>query len=100
VDTVQVFRNRNIPPLLCDFRVDPNPAKDYFIISASNNDKQVRQVKIFNDIGQAIISTDVSHWKENPFYFEYRLNNLPSGTYLIGLYCEDETKYRRVVIAR
>ena len=100
LDTVQVFRNRNIPPLLCDFRVDPNPAKDYFIISASNNDKQVRQVKIFNDIGQAIISTDVSHWKENPFYFEYRLNNLPSGTYLIGLYCEDETKYRRVVIAR
>jgi len=100
VDTVQVIRNPNIPPLLCDFRVDPNPARDYFVIAASNNDKQVRQVKIFNDIGQAIITTDVSHWKENPFYFEYKLNDLPSGTYLIGLYCDDETKYRRVVIAR
>ena len=99
-DTIEVLRNPNIPPLLCDFRIDPNPASDYFVISASNNDKQVKQVKIFNEIGQAIITSDVSHWKENPFNLEYRLNDLPSGTYLVGLYCEDETQYKRLVIVR
>lgn len=99
-DTIAVLRNPNIPPLLCDFRIDPNPAKDYFVISASNNDKQVKQVKIFNEIGQAMITSDVSHWKENPFNFEYRLNDLPSGTYLVGLYCENETQYKRLVIVR
>ncbi len=99
-DTIEVLRNPNIPPLLCDFRIDPNPASDYFVISASNTDKQVKQVKIFNEIGQAIITSDVSHWKENPFNLEYRLNDLPSGTYLVGLYCEDETQYKRLVIVR
>jgi hypothetical protein len=99
-DTIEVLRNPNIPPLLCDFRIDPNPAKDYFVISASNNDKQVKQVKIFNEIGQEMITSDVSHWKENPFNFEYRLNDLPSGTYLVGLYCENETRYKRLVIVR
>tara|TARA_B100000795_G_scaffold55142_1_gene36252 strand:- start:82539 stop:82799 length:261 start_codon:yes stop_codon:yes gene_type:complete len=86
--------------LLCDFRIDPNPARDFFVISASNNDKQVRQVKIFNELGQLIISSDVSHWKENPFYFEHQFNTLPSGTYLVGLYCEDETKFKKLVIAK
>jgi len=100
IDTIQVLKNSNIPPLLCDFRVDPNPAQDYFVISASNNDTQVKQIKIFNELGQVILTSDVSHWKENPFYFEQRFNNLPSGNYLIGLFCADETKYKKVVIAR
>ena len=99
-DTIAVLRNPNIPPLLCDFRIDTNPAKDYFVISASNNDKQLKQVKIFNEIGQEMITSDVSHWKENPFNFEYRLNDLPSGTYLVGLFCENETQYKRLVIVR
>jgi hypothetical protein len=70
IDTIQVLKNPNIPPLLCDFRVDPNPAQDYFVISASNNDTQVKQIKIFNELGQVILTSDVSHWKENPFYYE------------------------------
>lgn len=47
IDTIQVLKNPNIPPLLCDFRVDSNPAQDYFVIFASNNDTQVKQIKIF-----------------------------------------------------
>ncbi|MDE0773031.1 MAG: hypothetical protein OSB25_12620 [Salibacteraceae bacterium] len=36
-DKVLVLKNPNIPPLLCDFRIDPNPARDFFMISSSNN---------------------------------------------------------------
>jgi len=97
-DTVMVLQNPNIPPLLCDFRIDPNPAQDHFVISALNNDKQVRQIKIFDELGQIVLSSDISHWKENPFYFEHQFNNLATGTYLIGLYCEDETTFKKLVV--
>jgi hypothetical protein len=97
-DSLTVLPNPNIPPLLCDFRIDPNPAQDHFTISALNNDKQVREIKIFNDLGQVVFQSDVSHWKENPFYFEHQFTNLPSGTYLVGLYCQNESQFKRVVV--
>jgi hypothetical protein len=99
IDSIVVLQNPNMPPLLCDFRVDPNPALDHFTISALNNDKQVREIRIFNSLGQVVFQEDISHWKENPFYFEHQFTNLPSGTYLIGLYCESETKFRKVVVS-
>ena len=60
----------------------------------------MRQVKIFNELVQLIISAALSHWKENPFYFEHQFNTLPAGTDLVGLYCEDETKFKKLVIAK
>lgn len=75
-----------------------NPAQDHFVITALNNDKQVRELKIFNELGQIVFQQNVEHWKENPFYFEHFFTNLPSGNYLIGLYCESETKFRKLVV--
>tara|TARA_B100000508_G_C11463946_1_gene280584 strand:+ start:266 stop:3256 length:2991 start_codon:yes stop_codon:yes gene_type:complete len=98
-DSIRVLPNPNIPPLLCDFRIDPNPAKDHFVITALNNDKQVREIKIFNDLSQVVYQSDISHWEENPFYFEHRFTNLPSGTYLVGLFCVSETKFKRIVVS-
>ncbi|UTW63579.1 T9SS type A sorting domain-containing protein [bacterium SCSIO 12741] len=100
IDSVQVHWKPGALPLLCDFRIDPNPTKGRFTVSAMNNDKQVKGLKVFNTLGEQVYEVDVSHLKENPFLFEYEFPQLSSGTYLIGLYCENESVHKRVVVTR
>ena len=106
---IEVLKNKNLPPRLCDFEIRPNPILtgssndamgQQFFILAQNNDKQVREIKIMNTSGAVIYQTDVSHWKENPFFWQSPEVNLSlaSGTYLVGLVCENETVFKRLVV--
>ena len=106
---IEVLKNKNLPPRLCDFEIRPNPILtgsanvalgQQFFILAQNSDKQVREIKIMNISGAVICQSDVSHWKENPFFWQSPEVNLSlaSGTYLVGLVCENETFFKRLVV--
>ncbi|MCB0480036.1 MAG: T9SS type A sorting domain-containing protein, partial [Flavobacteriales bacterium] len=111
IQEIEVLKNKNLPPRLCDFEIRPNPVLQSsgshsnqptqpFFVLAQNNDKQVREIKIFNSLGELVYQTDVSHWKEDPFFWQSPSVNLSlaSGTYLLGLYCESETVFKRLVV--
>ncbi|MCB0481523.1 MAG: hypothetical protein KDC83_08825, partial [Flavobacteriales bacterium] len=108
IQEIDVLKNKNLPPRLCDFEIRPNPViqsnntqpTQPFFVLAQNNDNQVREIKIFNSVGGLVYQTDVSHWKEDPFFWQSPEVNLhlASGTYLLGLYCESETVFKRLVV--
>lgn len=97
---IEVLENTNLPPRLCDFDIRPNPSSGEFFLTALNTDKQVREIKIFDKLGALVFEADVSDWKENPFFWPAPQSQLQlaAGTYTIGLFCEEETVYHRLVI--
>lgn len=97
---IEVLENTNLPPRLCDFDIRPNPSSGEFFLTALNTDKQVREIRIFDKHGAIVFQTDVSDYTSNPFFWPAPQGKLQlaAGTYTIGLFCEEETVYHRLVI--
>jgi hypothetical protein len=95
-----VLRPDNLPPALCDFMLSPNPVRKEVTLSALNNDKQVKEIKIFDQHGRMIWQQNVEHIAENPFYYLLFTGDIAAGTYLIGLYCTDEHVLHKMVVVK
>jgi len=77
------------------FEIFPNPVKDFFQISLSNGNSQIKHVEIISLEGKCVDRIKGS--LSNTMLIS--LDNLPSGMYLISVQAENSFSIKRLIIA-
>ena len=73
-----------------NFKVYPNPAKDY--ISIQSNNIKINSVEVYNVIGKRLLlSTKLNDNKLN-------ISNLNAGVYLLKISANERTLVKKVII--
>jgi len=65
------------------FTISPNPANDFIEITCKNCLAENLKIKVFNFLGQVIISEDIQLSEEKSVV---NISGLPSGIYLLKVY--------------
>lgn len=75
-----------------DFRIFPNPAKDFIQFSFQIEDREKVEIQIFDLSGKEVLRKKITG-NDNLQYFELDIQHLPVGIYQISL----KTKYSRMI---
>lgn len=72
-----------------NFKILPNPASDILIIKALVNNNKIRSIKIFNQSGKVILSTNYTD--------KLDISNFPAGSYIIELSTDKEVFFNKFI---
>jgi hypothetical protein len=93
IATTAIALNTSIPQNENLFQVFPNPSNGIFSFSSSISG--TAEVKVYNSLGQEIISRE----ETNAQQFSLDLRNQPDGTYFVKVNCADQIFSEQVVVA-
>lgn len=76
-----------------NFKIYPNPAKDYFTIENKSDEFRNTTLEIFNLVGEKIFTKNLNNKKEN-----IDCNNFPEGTYFVKITNEGIYSMKKIVV--